>query len=124
MGFRFVEDITTADVAFEAKGKDLTELFQSAAQAVIESMANPKTIKPVIVKEIKKKNKDVEKLLFEFLEEIVYLKDRDAMVFGEIKVKVEVPDNYSETIKYEGHEIVYPFRLAIKTKAIKAIREL
>jgi len=42
----------------------------------------------------------------------------------EIKVKVDIPDNYNETIKYEGHEIEYPFRLAIKTKAIKAIREL
>jgi len=89
MPFRFVEDIAIADVAFEATGKDLTELFQSSAQAVIESMANPKTVKPEIVKEIKKKEKDVEKLLFEFLEEIVYLKDKDNMVFHDIKVNVD-----------------------------------
>ncbi len=89
MPFRFIEDIAIADVAFEATGKNLTELFTSAAQAVIESMANPKTVKPIIVKEIKKKEKTVEKLLFEFLEEIVYLKDKDAMVFHDIKVKVD-----------------------------------
>ncbi len=89
MPFKFIEDIAIADVAFQATGKNLTELFQSAAQAVIESMANPKTVKPVIKKEIKKKEKDVEKLLFEFLEEIVYLKDAEAMVFHDIEVKVD-----------------------------------
>ncbi len=89
MPFKFIEDIAIADVAFEATGKNLTELFQSAAQAVIESLANPKTVKPDIVKEIKMKNKDASKLLFEFLEEIVYLKDKDAIVFHEITVKVD-----------------------------------
>lgn len=89
MPFKFVEDIAIADVAFEATGKNLTELFQSAAQAVIESLANPKTVKPEIVKKIKMKNKDVQKLLFNFLEEIVYLKDKDAMVFNKIDVKVD-----------------------------------
>ena len=89
MPFKFIEDVAIADVAFEATGKDLNELFKSAAQAVIESMANPKTVKPVIKKEIKKKEKDIEKLLFEFLEEIVYLKDKDAIVFHDVDVKVD-----------------------------------
>jgi len=89
MPFKFVEDIAIADVAFEATGKDLNELFQSAAQAVIESLANPKTVKAVIVKKIKKKEKTVDKLLFEFLEEIVYLKDKDAIVFTDVKVNVD-----------------------------------
>ncbi len=89
MPFKFIEDIAIADVAFEATGKNLDELFKSAAQAVIESMANPKTVKPVISKKIKKKAKDIEKLLFELLEEIVYLKDKDAIVFHDIEVKVD-----------------------------------
>jgi len=89
MPFKFVEDISIADVAFEATGKNLTELFQSAAQAVIESLANPKSIKPEIEKKIKLKEKTVEKLLFNFLEEIVYLKDKDAIVFHDVKVKVD-----------------------------------
>ena len=59
MPFKFIEDIAIADVAFEATGKNLDELFKSAAQAVIESMANPKTVKPVISKKIKKKAKDI-----------------------------------------------------------------
>jgi SHS2 domain-containing protein len=89
MPFKFIEDIAIADVAFKATGKNLTELFQSAAQAVVESMANPKTIKPEIAKKIKMKEKDASKLLFNFLEEIIYLKDKDAIVFKEIDVKVD-----------------------------------
>ncbi len=89
MPFKFVEDIAMADVAFETTGKNLTELFQSAAQAVIESLANPKSVKQEIVKKIKMKEKSVDKLLFNFLEEIVYLKDKDALVFHDIQVKVD-----------------------------------
>jgi SHS2 domain-containing protein len=89
MPFKFIEDIAIADVAFEATGKDLNELFKSAAQAVIESMANPKTVKPVVTKKFKKKAKTIDSLLFEFLEEIVYLKDKDAIVFHDVDAKVD-----------------------------------
>jgi len=104
MAFRFKEDVTIADVAFEATGKDLTELFQSAAQAVIESMANPQTIKPEITKEFKKKAEDADKLLFEFLEEIVFLKDKDHMVFKDIKVEVD-EKNMELTATLRGDEV-------------------
>jgi len=87
--YKFIEDITVADTAFEATGKDLNELFQSAAQAVIDSMVNPETVKPLITKEIVKKAENVDKLLFEFLEEIVYLKDAEYMVFHDAKVEVD-----------------------------------
>jgi len=89
MPFKFIEDIAMADVAFEATGKNLNELFESAAKATIESMANPKTVKPKIKKIIKKKAKDIDALLFEFLEEIIFLKDRDAIVFHDVDVKVD-----------------------------------
>jgi SHS2 domain-containing protein len=41
--FKFV-DITSADVAFEAYGKDLNELFANAALAMFEVMINTKLI--------------------------------------------------------------------------------
>ena len=89
MPFKFLEEEAIADIAFEATGKDLSELFQSAAQAVIESLANTKTVKKHLTFKIKKKADNVEKLLFEFLEEIIYLKDKDAVVFHEVKAKVD-----------------------------------
>ncbi|MBW2970149.1 archease [Candidatus Woesearchaeota archaeon] len=89
MPFKFIEDVSLADVAFEATGKNLDELFDSSARAVFETMADPKTIKPKVKKIIKKKAKSIENLLFEFLEEIIYLKDKDAVVFNDVKVKVD-----------------------------------
>lgn len=89
MAFRFLEDITRADVCFEATGKTLSELFQSAALATISTMANPKSVKPKMEKTIVKKADTVESLLFEFLEEIIYLKDVDGMVFSDVLCAVD-----------------------------------
>jgi len=41
-----------------------------------------------------------------------------------IKVKVNIPQNYNETIKYEGHDVKYPFRIARKVVGIESIEEL
>ncbi len=89
MPYKFLEGITRADLAFEATGKSLTELFQSAGEAVLEAMANVKSIKPAKEKEIKVKGENIEDLLFSFLEEIVYLKDKDNIVFHDITAEVD-----------------------------------
>src|SRR3989344_829036 len=36
MTHKFIEDFATADIAFEASGKDLNELFKSSAEALFE----------------------------------------------------------------------------------------
>jgi len=48
--------------------------------------------------------------------------DRNSEI--EVKVKVSIPDNYVEVIKYEGHTIKYPFRVATKTVGIESIEEI
>jgi SHS2 domain-containing protein len=89
MPYKFLEDVTYADVAFEARGNTLSELFREAALAVFESMANTQTVKPEITKEITLNADTLERLLFEFLEEIVVIKDIDVMVFHNLEVAVD-----------------------------------
>ncbi len=89
MAFRFLENVTRADVCFEATGKTLSELFTSAALATISTMANPKSVKPKLERTIVKKTDNVETLLFEVLEEIIYLKDVDGMVFSDVSCSVD-----------------------------------
>jgi len=89
MPYKFLEDVTYADVAFEARGKTLSELFRESALALFESMANTKTVKPAIKKEITLNADTIERLLFEFLEEIVVIKDTDVMVFQDLEVAVD-----------------------------------
>jgi len=89
MPHKFLENVTYADVAFEARGKTLSELFLESALALFESMANTKTVKPKITKEITLSAQTIDRLLFEFLEEIIIIKDTDELVFHNLEVAVD-----------------------------------
>ena len=89
MSYKFLEGISLADVAFEAKGKTLEEMFVSAAEAMTLTMVKDlKTVKPKVTKKISLKAENVEKLLYAFLEELIFLKDSKVMVFSKFKLKV------------------------------------
>ncbi|RMD57890.1 archease [Candidatus Woesearchaeota archaeon] len=104
MTFKFLEEFATADIAFIAEGKTLKELFQSAGDALIESLANPKTVKKELTREFTVKENTPEDLLFSFLEEIIYLKDKDGMVFNSLEVEVD-EKNLQARAKLKGAHI-------------------
>jgi len=85
--FDFI-DITTADVAFVAYGKDLNELFADAALAMFEVMINTKQVKPKILRKIKVEGNDLESLMFNWLNELLLYVDSENLVFSDFKVKV------------------------------------
>ncbi|MBT3262715.1 archease, partial [Candidatus Woesearchaeota archaeon] len=111
--YKFLEDIAIADVAFEAKGDSLEEVFIAAAEAVFETNAEIKTVGDSFTHEFKLENKDLEKLFYDFLEEIVYIKDKDGVVFSKSEVKIEEIEDvfklnskfYGEKINQEKHEL-------------------
>ena len=86
--FRFLEDIALADAAFEASGDSPAELFQAAAQATIETMVDPTTVSPVSCHRINRDEETLEDLLFEWLAEIIFLKDAKSLVFRVPSVSV------------------------------------
>lgn len=98
MKFKFLEKVAIADVAFEAYGKNLKELFENCAMAVAETMAEVKTVEPKIKKEVKLENEKIDQLLFDFIGELIYLKDRDAFVFN--KFKIDLKKNKLKAICY------------------------
>jgi|TARA_Y100000310_G_scaffold310059_1_gene354820 SHS2 domain-containing protein len=85
--YRFLEH--TADVMFEVNGKSLKEIFENAALATFEVQVDLKKVKRKVKKKIKLKNKDIGLLLFEFLEELIYLKDAKYLVFSKFKVSIK-----------------------------------
>jgi len=110
--YKILEKIATADIAFEAYGKNLNELFENSAFAVFEISANVKKISSKIKKTIKLENENVEDLLFDFLSEIIFLKDRDYIIFNKSTVKIDKNKNYKlkaeafgEKISHEKHEL-------------------
>ena len=108
MPYKFLSNIAIADLAFEATGKSLGELFTTAARAVSESMVNSKTVAKKVKRTLKLENKEIDKLLFELLEEIVFLKDSEQLVFKTTKAKVnqnKKTNSYELQATLEGEKI-------------------
>jgi len=103
----FLPDIAVADVAFEAWGKDLNTLFSAAAEATLEVMANPSTIKPIITKTISLSAATIENLLYDFLSEIIFLKDTEGMVFCKVSVTITRSSTYTLQATLAG-DVVNP----------------
>jgi len=109
MKFKYLENVAIADIAFEAYGKTLNEVFENCAYAFFDITCNPKTIKQKIRIIIKLKDKDEKKLLYDFLSELIFLKDSKQLIFS--KVKVSIKNNelkttlYGDKISYDKHEL-------------------
>ena len=86
--FEFV-DITTADTAFVAYGKDLNELFDNAALAMFEVMINTNQIKPKVKKKIKVTGNDLQSLMFNWLNNLLLFVDSENLAFSVFKTKVD-----------------------------------
>lgn len=87
--FRYLPDIATADLAFEAFGKTYDELFENAGLALEEAMVKLTSVKPTKEHTINKEENSVENLLYSFLEELIFLKDAETLVFNRIKCEVK-----------------------------------
>jgi SHS2 domain-containing protein len=81
--FRFLEDVALADIAFEAEGDSIEDLFQGATSALLETMADPQTVGASWKRRIVKIDAALDDLLIEWLSEIVYWKDAAGVVFHE-----------------------------------------
>ena len=107
MGYRFIDNIAIADVAFEATGSTLEELFSSAAFATTEVMVKIEDIEPKIERVVSLKNKDLEQLLFSWISEIIYLKDSDLLIFRQYDLKIRSGEVYELEARLFG-EIIDP----------------
>ncbi|MBI4150432.1 archease, partial [Candidatus Woesearchaeota archaeon] len=87
-GYRYLPDVATADVCFEATGKTLEELFTNAGLATEEVMVDLQTIKPSIKQNLTIEQPKIDNLLYEFLEELIFLKDRDLLLCNKFKLKI------------------------------------
>jgi SHS2 domain-containing protein len=94
MPYRFLDDIACADAAFEAGGSTLEELFRDSATAAFEVMADLKTVKPFLAREIMLENEAVDGLLIDWLSELVFLKDSDSILFSQFEVNIRKNDVY------------------------------
>lgn len=84
--YKFLEH--TADIKFQAFGKSLEIAFKNSSYALANSICEKK-IKKNIKNKIKVKGRDFESLLYNFLEELIFLFDSEYFLLSKVsKIKI------------------------------------
>jgi len=93
----------TADIMIEGIGETLEEAFEAIALALVSVMVDMKSIKNKyrLSGEVKTESRDLEDLLVDFLNKLIFLKDAKKFIFNDIGVR----------IKEEGNSLVAKFEL-------------
>lgn len=115
MPYTFVDNVAIADVAFEASGKNLEQMLENAGLALTNTMV--KDLKQVnhtehVTLDLKAENS--EKLLHEFLQELIYYKDAKLLLFSKFKMRItSLAEGYrlqaickGEKIDMKKHELL------------------
>ena len=81
MPYKYLEEVGTADIAFEATGHDLPQLFRDAADATMNVMIdNLDAVESRQTRQIELSSEEIDMLLFDFLQELVFLKDAERLL--------------------------------------------
>jgi SHS2 domain-containing protein len=90
MPYHYLEEIGTADIAFEATGRDLPELFTAAADATMNVMVeNLDAIEPGEARNIELSSEQIDMLLFDFLQELIFLKDAHRLLLRVRNIRID-----------------------------------
>jgi SHS2 domain-containing protein len=107
MPYRYLEDIATADAAFEARGKDLAELFLAASDALMNVMVSDlASIGKSVELEFRVEHEELDLLLFNFLHELVFFKDARRLLLRVVSVDIDRgAAGFSLTARAAGEEL-------------------
>lgn len=101
--FKFLEH--TADAKFQAYGRSLEEAFSNAALAMFSIITDTEKVKGNIKKDIECSSKDLKSLLYDFLEELVFLIDTKNFLLNNVKeMKIYKDEIYFLRAVVEGDE--------------------
>jgi len=115
MPYHFLDDIATADVAFEAWGETVEEMFVAAADATMNVMVSDlNTIEHRESRTLQVESHAMDMLLFELLQELIYYKDADLLLLRVRDVLITERDDhfslsaeaYGEQLSSEKHDLV------------------
>jgi protein archease len=107
MPYKFLEDLGTADIAFEATGRDLPELFIAAADATMNVMIdNLDAIESRETRQIELPSDKIDMLLFDFLQELIYFKDARRLLLRACEMQIDHKDEgYLLKAKVAGEQL-------------------
>ncbi len=110
--YRFLEEIALADSAVEIEGRDLGDLFETAAEALARLMVDPATVEPTVDRTLTLEAARLDLLLFDWLSELIFLKDRDRQVFTHCRVRINGEGPFTLSAQLRGG-VIDPERTAL-----------
>ena len=116
MGYRYDEKGPTADLTVDTWGETIEEAFKQAAFATFDAMTPLDNVKKSVTREFEVNGDDVGGLLFNFLDELLYIFEVDFLVFSEYTLKIS-EDHKSLKAKCQGEKFIlghHEQRIAIK----------
>lgn len=97
MTYKFLEH--TADVKFRAEGKTIEEAFKNAAMALQETITKGINIQDKTKWKIDASGKDYESLLYNFLEEFLFLLDSEDFILSKVnKISIKEEELEAEVL--------------------------
>ena len=105
----------TADIGFYAYGNNLNEAFENAGLALFNIISKTEYIEPITSKSFEITSEDKVSLLYDFLEELLFLHEIEFMLFSQFKVTInKTDDGYHLNATIEG-VVLRPSVFAITT---------
>ena len=115
MPYRYLEEIAISDVAFEARGNTAEEMFVAASDATMNVMVEDlETIADREHRSIHVEARAMDMLLFQFLQELIFLKDAEQLLIRVSRIRIENQNDsyqlsaeaYGEKLNPDKHELV------------------
>lgn len=125
MPFEYRGDIANADIAFNAWGRTLEEVFKAAAEATMQVMVEDLTaVRPTETVEVKLDHSEEEMLLFDFLNELLFHKDARRLILLPAQLTIsKVGAAFTLRATLQGEEIDSSrHRLNTDVKAVTMLR--
>jgi SHS2 domain-containing protein len=87
-GYRLLPNIALADVAFRASAPDPASLLEVCAGAVTDVMVDRRGLRTTVRKELSLSAEGLDGLLYDFLTQLIIIKDVDSLLFKTFSVKL------------------------------------
>lgn len=100
--YRFLDDVAWADAAVEIEGDDLGDLFGTAASALAALMVDPASLTIRVERTIGLEAPRLDLLLYDWLSELIFRKDRDGEIFPTARVAITGEGPYALTAHVVG----------------------
>jgi len=122
LSYKILEHAT--DAFIEVKAKNLEEAFLVAAKSVIETIIDMERVEEREERTISATGKDLNYLLYNWLEEVIILSITDGFATRTISVKIEKDSEYKIVGVMRGEEIDFRkhnFKVEIKSPTFHAM---